>query len=222
VSDNQGHWMPANRLNIVKPGGFMGMVTAAHKEMTFKKPDGTEYKANPSAREDQAKGKEQFWGQVNSPIPLEGYDAPLCWIPMQIDNSPGGEVWVPEGDKWGPMGGRMLHLSYGKCTLFNVLYETVDGVTQGGLAKFPIKFRSGIMRGKFSPKDGQLYLTGLRVWQSDAAKDGCFTRVRYTGKPLVTPVDLRVTPTGVDLVFTGELDPESATDAENFSVEQWN
>ncbi|MGV3533088.1 MAG: DUF6797 domain-containing protein, partial [Chthoniobacteraceae bacterium] len=156
VSDNQGHWMPANRLNVVKPGGFLGMVTAAHKEMTFKKPDGTEYKANPSAREDQAKGKEQFWGQVNSPIPLEGYDAPLCWIPMQIDNSPGGEVWVPEGDKWGPMGGRMLHLSYGKCTLFNVLHETVDGVTQGGLAKFPIKFRSGIMRGKFSPKDGQL------------------------------------------------------------------
>src|SRR5690606_1681353 len=80
----------------------------------------------------------------------------------------------------------------------------------------------GIMRGKFSPKDGQLYLTGLRVWQSDAAKDGCFTRVRYTGKPLVTPVDLRVTPTGVDLVFSGELDPQSATDAENFSVEQWN
>lgn len=222
VSDNQGHWMPANRLNIVKQGSFMGMVTAAHREMTFRGADGTEFKANPSARDDQAAGKEQFWGQVNSPTPLEGYDAPLCWIPMQIDNSPGGEVWVPEGNQWGPLAGRMLHLSYGKCALFNVLSETVDGVPQGGLVKFPLKFTSGIMRGRFSPKDGQLYLSGLRVWQSDAAKDGCFTRVRYTGKPWITPLELRVTATGVDLVFSGELDAQSATDPENFSVEQWN
>ena len=50
---------------------------------------------------------------------------------MQIDNSPGGEVWVPEGKQWGPLAGRMLHLSYGKCALFNVLSETVDGVRAG-------------------------------------------------------------------------------------------
>lgn len=222
VSDNQGHWMPANRLNTVKSGGFYGMVTAAHREMTFKSPDGKEYKANPSSLTDQAEQKQQFWGSPQSPIPLEGYDVPLCWIPMQVDNSPGGEVWVPKGEKWGPFGGQMLHMSYGKCTLFNVLQETVDGVTQGGLVKFPIKFSSGIMRGRFSPKDGQLYASGLRVWQTDAAKDGGFYRVRYTGQPITMPIGLKVTNTGIDLTFTAPLDEASAIDAQNFSVEQWN
>ncbi len=222
VSDNQGHWMPANRLNMVKPGGFYGMVTAAHREMTFKTVDGKEFKANPSSQEDQAKYNEQFWGKAQSPVPVEGYDVPLCWIPMQVDNSPGGEVWVPKGEKWGPLGGQMLHMSYGKSTLFNVLHETVDGVTQGGLVRFPIKFSSGIMRGQFNPKDGQLYVSGLRVWQTNAAKDGCFYRVRYTGRPVTMPIGLKVTSTGVDLTFTGPLDEKSALDAENFSVEQWN
>ncbi|MHA3775357.1 DUF6797 domain-containing protein [Verrucomicrobiota bacterium sgz303538] len=222
VSDNQGHWMPANRLNVVKPGGFYGMVPAAHRVLTFKDANGQEYKANPSDAKDQAEHKQQFWGSAQSPIPTEGYDLPLCWIPMQIDNSPGGEVWVPKGDKWGPLGGQMLHMTYGKCALFNVLQETVDGVIQGGLVRFPLKFSSGIMRGRFSPKDGQLYLSGLRVWQSDAAKDGGFYRVRYTGAPATMPVALKTTSKGVELTFTGPLDEKSALDAQNFSVEQWN
>jgi hypothetical protein len=222
VSDNQGHWMPANRLNIVKPGGFYGMVPAAHKTLTFRGADGKEFKANPSDAKDQAETKQNFWGSPQSPIPVEGYDLPLCWIPMQIDNSPGGEVWVPKGDKWGPLAGQMLHMSYGKCALFTVLQENVDGVAQAGLVRFPIKFISGIQRGRFSPKDGQLYTSGLRVWQSDASKDGSFTRVRYTGKSIATPVAMKNTATGVDLTFSAPLDEASAADAENYSVEQWN
>jgi hypothetical protein len=82
----------------------------------------------------------------------------------------------------------MLHMSYGKCTLFNVLQEEVDGQAQGGVVRFPFKFTSGIMRGRFSPKDGQLYVSGLNVWQSDASKFGCLYRVRYTGKPVTMPI----------------------------------
>jgi hypothetical protein len=222
VADNQGHWMPANRLNLIKPGGFYGMVPAAHRTLTFKAADGTEYKANPSDAKDQAQYKQQFWGSSQTPIPAEGYDLPLCWIPMAIDNSSGGQVWVPQGGKWGPYAGKMLQMSYGKCALFAVLQENVEGVAQAGLVRFPIRFNSGIMRGRFNPRDGQLYLTGLRVWQTDAAKDGCFTRVRYTGKSAAMPVALATTATGVDITFSAPLDGSSAGDAENYSVEQWN
>jgi hypothetical protein len=142
-------------------------------------------------------------------------------MPQNVDNSPGGEVWV-SGGKWGPWEGRMLHLSYGHCLLYGVAMETVDGVAQGAVIKFPFKFPSGVMRGKFHPKDGQLYLSGLNVWQSDASKFGCFTRVRYNGAPVTMPVELHVLKGGVQLTFTGALNPESATDAQNFSVERWN
>jgi glucose/arabinose dehydrogenase len=218
VSDNQGHWMPANRLNIVKPGGFYGMVTAAHKPLTFKRADGTEFKANPSEQAAREEHKTNFY-EGKAPIPVEGYDLPLAWLPMDIDNSPGGEVWTPK--TWGPWGGRMLHMSYGKSTLYGVTMETVDGVQQGGFVKFPLKFSSGIQRGRFSPADGQLYLTGLKVWQSNAAKDGCFYRVRHTGKPITMPVNFATKASGVEIAFSGPL-AESAAETAGWSAEQWN
>jgi hypothetical protein len=220
-SDNQGHWMPANRLNIIKPGGFYGMTPAAHKVLHFKAADGTEFDANPSSAEDRAKFKTEFWGNAQVPIPTAGYELPLVWMPQNVDNSPGGEVWVT-GGKWGPWEGRMLHLSYGHCLLYGVTMETVDGVAQGAVVKFPFKFSSGVMRGRFNPKDGQLYVCGLNVWQSDAAKFGCFSRVRYTGAPVTMPVELHAFKGGVQLQFTGALDAASATDVQNYDIQRWN
>ncbi len=219
-SDNQGHWMPANRLNIIKPGGFYGMTPAAHKVLKFKAADGTEFEANPSSAEDRAKFKTDFWGK-EAPKPVAGHDLPLVWMPQAVDNSPGGEVWVT-GGKWGPWEGRMLHLSYGHCLLYGVTMETVDGVAQGSVVKFPFKFPSGIMRGRFHPKDGQLYVSGLNVWQSDAAKFGCFSRVRYTGASAAMTIGLRTLKDGVQLQFTGPLDAASATDVQNYDITRWN
>lgn len=219
-SDNQGHWMPANRLNIVKPGGFYGMVTAAHKVLTFKNPDGSEFSANPSLQADREKFKTDFWGKKETPKPVTGYDAPLVWLPMNVDNSPGGEVWAPKG--WGAWGGHMLHMSYGKCVLYGVTQETVDGQQQGSVTAFPVKFRSGIQRGRFSPKDGQLYMTGLSVWQSSAVKDGCFHRVRATGKVGTYPTGFTTKANGIELTFSNPLDAASAGDLQSWNVEQWN
>ena len=220
-SDNQGHWMPANRLNVIKQGGFYGMTPAAHRVLHFKAEDGTEFDANPSSAADRAKFKTEFWGNPKAPMPTAGYDVPLVWMPQAVDNSPGGEVWV-SGGKWGPWEGRMLHLSYGHCRLYGVAMETVDGMMQGAVIKFPLKFPSGVMRARFSPTDGQFYATGLNVWQSDASKFGCFSRVRYTGKPVAMVRDLHALKEGVQLKFTAPLDEKSATDPQNFSVERWN
>src|SRR4030095_13933227 len=84
---------------------------------------------------------------------------PLCWMPQNVDNSAGGECWATS-DKWGPLNGAMLHTSYGAAALLLVLPETVNGQAQGGVWRFPLKFDTGIMRGRFSPKDGQLYVSG--------------------------------------------------------------
>ncbi len=220
-SDNQGHWMPANRLNIIKPGGFYGMVPAAHRELKFTRADGTTFTANPSTQAARDEFKTEFWGRSDTPTP-DFMDPPMVWMPQNVDNSPGDEVWVPKPGKWGPLAGQMLHLSYGHCILYNVLQEKVDGVEQGAVVPLAGKFASGIMRSRFSPKDGQLYVCGLNVWQSDASKFGCFNRVRYSGKPVTQPIAIKNTSEGVTLTFTSPLDPKSATDRENYSVERWN
>jgi hypothetical protein len=192
VSDNQGNWTPANRLNWVKPGGFYG------------------YVGDPTLDPEQAKKPHRT-----------DYDPPLCWMPQNCDNSPGSEVWVTS-DKWGPFKGHMLHTSYGKATLLAVMFEEVDGVMQGGVVKFPLNFATGIMRARFNPVDGQLYVCGLKGWQTDGPQDGGVYRVRYTGKAADMPCGLHARRNGLEIGFTDPVDPKTAGDEQSYGVEQWN
>jgi hypothetical protein len=166
-----------------------------------------------------------FYGHVNNafktPKPTS-YDNPVCWIPYPYpDNSSGGQVWV-KGDKWGPFKDEMLFMSYGQCLLFKVLLDKVDAEYQGAVVRFPFKFDSGIMRARFNPKDGQLYVTGLSVWQSNAAKKGAVQRVRYTGKPVNMPTKFHASKQGIELTFTSPLDEASVADLANWNVEEWD
>src|SRR6185295_1296542 len=134
----------------------------------------------------------------------------------------GGGVWITS-DKWGPFAGRMLHTSYGQCSLSLVMFDNVGDTVQGGFVKFPnLEFESGIDRARIGPVDGQVYLTGLKGWKTRAAKDACFQRVRFTGKPVRMPTSFHVKENGVEVGFTVPVDPKSAGDPDSYDVEQWN
>jgi hypothetical protein len=149
------------------------------------------------------------------------YDVPLCWIPYEYDNSSGGQAFVTS-DKWGPLKGNMVHTSYGKCKLFEVMWEESEGMIQGATVQFPLNFESGIMRARFSPIDGQLYVCGLVGWQTAASREGCLQRVRYTGKPVCLPSNFKVESDGISIGFTCPLDPKTANDEQSFGIEQYN
>lgn len=166
----------------------------------------------------------RFYGyapHAHSPAPPATYEPPLCWIPYQLDNSSGSQIWVTS-DKWGPFQGQLLHTSYGKCALFLVMTQRDGARNQGGVVQFPLKFESGIMRGRFHPRDGQLYVCGLKGWQTSGARDGALHRVRYTGGEIYMPRSLEVTASGVRIGFTCPLQKDSAEDLQNYSLEQWN
>jgi hypothetical protein len=191
--DNEGSWVPKCPIHWVKPGSFNGVVDGAHRPLN------------------SAGGR---------PDPAEE-PKPICWMPKNVDNSGGGQVWVTS-DRWGPFQGELLHLSYGTSSLYRVLMEEVGGVRQGGVVRLPARFTSSAMRGRFSPKDGQLYVAGLRGWQSNAAREGGLDRVRYTGAPVVMPVSLRVRKAGVEIGFTAPVEAASLGSAEQWAVELWN
>ncbi len=153
------------------------------------------------------------------------YDRPLCWMPKDVDNSSGGQVWVTS-NQWGPWKGRLLHLSYGMCSLYGVLPQEVEfrgqPQMQGGLTRFNVNFDSGVMRARFNPKDGQLYVVGLRGWQTTAVKNGCLQRVRYTGEKVRTPLDLKVSEGRVEVRFGEPLDASVAKDPGSWNLEIWN
>lgn len=153
--------------------------------------------------------------------PPAAHSPHICYFPMSVDNSSGGQTWVTS-DQWGPMKGRLLHLTYGKSGLLGVLMEEVNGVPQGGAFRFPFKFDSGAMRARFHPKDGQLYVVGLKGWQTDGAKESAFQRVRYTGAKCYFPEELHVTDAGIQIAFANPLDAASAGDLQNYAIEQYN
>lgn len=219
VSDNQGHWMPSSKLNLVRKGGFYGMTPAAQHDLALQDNQGNVITVNPSDAAARNKAGIRGWN-ANAHSPTN-YDQPICWLPMSMDNSSGGQVWATT-DKWGPLKDHMLFMSYGKGTVFSVMTEEVEGVTQAAMVRFPMKFRTGVMRGRVNPKDGQVYLCGLRGWQTDGTRDGGFYRLRYNGSPAHMPSQFHVKKDGIAITFTDPLDAEAAKDLANYSVEQWN
>ena len=150
-----------------------------------------------------------------------GWTQPLCFIPRRRDNSSGGQVWA-SSDRWGPLKDQLLHFSYGQCRPMLVLREVINSQPQGGTVDMALLFDSGAMRGRFSPYDGQLYVSGLRGWTTAATQDGCLQRVRYTRKAVHMPIKFRTLQNGVAITFSEPLQRDAAQDVENYHLEQWN
>ncbi|MFO0914130.1 MAG: c-type cytochrome [Pirellulales bacterium] len=189
--------------------------------------------------------------RITADRPL-GYDPPLSWQPRNFDNSTAGQVWVTGdrwgplrgtlltfsfgqcrtllqmveprrrelSANW-PLAGAVTDgtrmLSFYAPTI-----PAAAQLIQAATLQLPLAFESGIMRGRFSPHDGQLYVSGMRGWVSAAVQDGCLQRVRYTGQATAWPTAVHSFRNGLALTFATPLEPASATDPENYSVEAWN
>ncbi len=146
---------------------------------------------------------------------------PLVYLPRGIDNSSGGQVFV-ESDRFGPLEGQMLHLSFGAGAWFVALRDEVDGQLQGAVVPMTGDFLSGIHRGRFNPADGQLYVSGMIGWGSYTPKDGCFQRIRYTGNTVQVPLGFHVHENGVRVTFARPIDKSIAGDAAQQFAQCWN
>ncbi|MEZ6135368.1 MAG: DUF6797 domain-containing protein [Pirellulaceae bacterium] len=193
VTDQEGFWNPKNRINWVT--------------------------LNPN-------GRPKFYGNMlGYHDVIDESDAamepPLCWITNAFDRSPGELLWV-ESPSWGPLNGRLLNLSYGYGKVFLVPHEEVDGLMQGGMIELPIdNFPTGVMRGRFHPRDGHLFACGMFAWAGNATQPGGLYRLRATGRPMHLPVELHANRSGIQLVFSEALDNELIS-AERFRIETWS
>ena len=150
------------------------------------------------------------------------FHEPLCYLPMKVDNSGGGQTWIPEKAKIGLNAGELLHLSYGQSTIYRVLSQQLpNGQIQGGVVKLPIQLSSSAQRAGFHD-DGSMYVTGMRGWQSNAAAEAGIQRVRHNeGTPLKLPEKMLVSGELLTLTFDCQLDEELATDPESFAIKRW-
>lgn len=169
-------------------------------------------------------GKPRFLGTEDARHSLTDapYTQPLAYLPMDVDNSGGSQVWVPEGGALGLNGGELLHLSYGKSSVYRVLPVARGETLQGGVTRLPIGLQSSAMRARFHD-DGSLYVLGFRGWQTNAASASAFHRIRHNPDQIVpVPEKLEYTATGVKLTFPMALDEELAADPTSYSAQRWD
>ena len=193
VTDQEGFWNPKNRINWVT--------------------------LDPS-------GKPRFYGNMFGYHDVTdasdgAMEPPLCWITNDFDRSPAELLWV-KGAAWGPLQGSLLNLSYGYGKVYVVPHEKIEDVMQGGMIELPIPpFPTGVMRGRFHPSDGQLYLCGMFAWAGSATHPGGVYRLRATGRPMHLPIGLQAKKSGLTLTFTEPLDPDSI-DPSMIQIKTWS
>jgi hypothetical protein len=142
-------------------------------------------------------------------------EKPIVWLPKHVDSSSAAQVWAPKN--WGPLSGQLLHTSYSNCALFSLLIDKTAEPWQGAVWKFPVTFPSGLMRAKFNPADGKLYVCGLRGWGTTGTSNGVFSRIRYAGSDLPIPVGFEVVKKGLRVTFSQPLLRKSAEDEQSWS-----
>ncbi len=193
VTDQEGNWTPKNRINWVKP-----------------------------------KGDNVFYGNMWSYTHVtDESDAamkqPLCWITNSFDRSPAELLWVPENSAWKTLRGSLLNLSYGEGKIYTVPFETQGEEVQGGMSPLGMKpLPTGLMRGRFSPVDGQLYGCGMFAWAGNRQQPGGFYRIRYIDKPAYQPVAFSTKKGKVTIGFSDALDSTTATEISAWEVRAWD
>lgn len=149
-----------------------------------------------------------------------GYMPPMLYLPRGVDNSCGGQAFI-NSSRWGPVSGNWVHFSSGMCTHFLVLREVIGGQSQAAAIPMRGEFLSGGHRGRFSPHDGQLYVTGAQGWVNYGTRDGCLHRVRYTGGRFEYPIGYETRSNGILLNFSEPV-LENLSDPKRWFSQQWN
>jgi len=150
-----------------------------------------------------------------------GFKMPLCFVPRGIDHSSGGLDFLPADKRLGPLSGKIVGSSFGNCTHYLVLREEINGRSQGGVVPLTGDFLSGAHRIKFNKHDGSFYVAGSSGWQCYFQDVGSLQRVRYTGKPLYIPTNVKTHRNGFVIRYNCRLDPESIR-LKNVLCQQWN
>lgn len=161
----------------------------------------------------------EYHGQEEYPDPIE---PPAAWLPHPFNKSGVSQVWAPH-DTMGVLSGRMIHLGYERSAVYVASLEPMGERMQAAVSELPVQPTAALLNGAAAPHDGHVYVTGFRIWDSFGAPDltNVF-RLRPGAATLPVAVGGAADPHGIRLDFSVPVDPDSATDIANYSVERWN
>jgi len=205
MTDNQGHWVAANKLNHLQFTNYYGHPSA---------PPSSRRGAEAEGEFDFGWREKHFTGDAN-------FTPPAVWFPYAWVRSASGIATV--GDfRFGPFGGQMLVGEFQNASVVRVAMEKVNGQWQGAVLPFVKGFASGVNRLAYGP-DSRLYVGGLRFghWTSIAPQPHSLDRVKFTGRVPFEFKTIAARTNGFEVAFTQPVDAKLAGDAENWDATQY-
>ena len=123
------------------------------------------------------------------------------------------------GGKFGPYAGQMFVADYTLSLVMRAGMEKVNGAWQGACFPFRQGFSTGIIGGTLTPQ-GQILVGGSkRGWPVRGLADHALQRVDWTGKVPCEILTMHARPDGFELRFTSPVDPATAGDPDNYTLE---
>jgi azurin len=199
IPSSEGDWVPASMIAAVRPEG------PVLNRLPGSSPD---FRLEP------------FFGHPGTNL-KQPPEVPMLYLPRGLDNSSGEQVFV-DSDRWGPVQGQLVHLSYGAVGAFLLLRDEFEDWIQGAVVPIAGEFESGVHRGRFNQADGQLYVSGMAGWGTYATADGCFQRVRFTGNSTQLPIGFHIHQNGIRISFAEPIDVTAVQDPTCHFAQAWN
>jgi mono/diheme cytochrome c family protein len=165
-----------------------------------------------------------YYGFIPTFLPKDQYPAPieepLTWIPHVVNASAAGQVWLADA-KMGPLNDALIHLGYNRPEMFVVRIHERGSKPQAAVMSLKDEIPYGLLAGAVHPRDGNLYVTGFKVWGTSATRISGLGRLRYTGAPFTMPREIVAMDKGLLVQFDLPID-EAAASPGNFAVQRWN
>jgi len=209
-TDQQGDWIPAGSLHLLREGAFYGHVNSLkHCELpgaTFARPE-----------------------KVPSGIPLPQAKAefpmlslPAVWFPYKkVGMSTTDILAVENDDQLGPFKGQLLVGDFTTAAISRVYLEKVNGEYQGACFNFLDGFQSAVLRMAWGGDGSLIVGESNRGWNSYGTKSYGMDRVTWNGETPFEIQEMRLEHDGFTLRFTRPVEPESAADVKAYTLSSY-
>lgn len=209
-TDNQGPWNGTCSLKWLRPGSFQGH------------PGGFEWFKLTDAIGDKPQEPESGSRMMVEAKKIPEYEPPVILFPYKkMGQSASGITCDTTDGKFGPFKNQMFVGDQTFSTIMRCYLEEIEGHYQG--ACFP--FREGIGSGSLGVEmtdSGAMFVGGTnRGWGSRGNKPFSLDRITWNGKVPFEILEMKARPDGFELVFTQEVDPETASKIESYKLQTY-